>query len=242
MDNLIFKREGNGKKIVILPILFLFFFMFSLTFISSAQPTVLVPTSAQGIAIEHPISEPIPVNTTHKFHFHVFNASDGRAMNMSITTCTFHLYDPDGNHILKVNDMVSFDDRYDYEQIVTGRNFSYPGMYAYVFQCNTSSIGGFYSKSIDVTPKGNAGGIDINNYFWILIVLTWGVAFVGFFGKNIWIAVMGGFGMMMFGVYTLVKGITIYYNWLTQGIAYFSLGLGAFFAIYSLIEYLEDID
>jgi hypothetical protein len=241
MRNLIINEESR-KKIVILPILFLFLFSISLSFVSAVDVVVNTGVGV-GIAIEHPISEPIAVNQTHKFHFHIFNMTDGKPIlaNKLTTNCTFHLYNPEGSHILKVNNIVSGDDIYDYEQIVTGGNFSYPGIYSYVFQCNSSTIGGFYTKSIEVTPQGNSGGTDTSNYFWILIILTWGVAFIGFFGKNVWVTVFGGMGMVIFGIYTLTQGIIIYENWVTLAISYFSMGLGAFFMIYSLVEYIEDM-
>lgn len=99
--------------------------------------------------------------------------------------------------------------------------------------------GNVYVNSFEITSSGSSSS-NISNYFWILIILTWGVAFVGFFGRNVWVTVFGGMGMIVFGIYILTQGITIYENWVTQAISYFSMGIGAFFMIYSLIEYIEE--
>jgi len=122
----------------------------------------------------------------------------------------------------------------------------------YLLWNNTDTLGRYDVRGIsngceknfavyfEVTPTGNTGGTDTNNYWWILILLTWGVAFIGFFGKNIWVTVFGGMGMIVFGIYVLTQGITIYQNWVTQIISYLSMGLGMFFIIYPLVEWLEE--
>lgn len=80
---------------------------------------------------------------------------------------------------------------------------------------------------------------NIVGYYLILILLTYGVAFIGFFGKNVWIAVIGGFAMMIFGVYSITQGIAGYTNWITNAISMFSIALGMFFSIYSLVDYIS---
>lgn len=237
------KNNYYKRKELVLLIVVPFLFLFLIGGLYAA-PTKFSGTSTLGIDIEHPLSSTMQQNISHKFHFHLFNASTGIPIKADGKTvnCTFHLYDALGNHILKVNDKVLSDDIYDYEQIVTGQNLSVAGEYSYVFQCNSSVSGGYYANTFQVTPSGRAGGTDANNFVWLFILLTWGVAFVGFFGKNVWISVIGGMGMMVFGIYALAQGIMIYENWITQVISYFSIGLGAFFSIYSLIDYINEGD
>ena len=110
------------------------------------------------------------------------------------------------------------------------------GIYNYDYN---DTEGNVYVNSFEITSSGISSS-NVNTYFWILIILTWGVAFIGFFGKNVWVTVIGGMGMIIFGIYILTQGITIYENWITQAISYFSMGLGAFFMIYSLVEYIEE--
>jgi len=144
-----------SKKIFLSFLLGIFIVLLGVQTVSAAPPTFSAPTTSLGIAIEHPLSSSFEVNKTHKFHFHIFNVTDGKQIQASAaTTCSFHLYDPAGNHILKMNYNVGSDDVLDYEALVTGGNFSYAGNYAFVFQCNQSTIGGFYAHDFEVTPKG----------------------------------------------------------------------------------------
>jgi hypothetical protein len=141
----------KSREIPILIISLIFLIAF-IPFVSPA-PSKFSGTSTFGLDIEHPYINPIPVNETFKFHFHVFNASTGIPIKADKKTanCTFHLYNSSGSHILKVNDLVSSDDIYDFEQIVTGENFTNIGQYAYVFACNTSYAGGYYANTFLVS-------------------------------------------------------------------------------------------
>jgi hypothetical protein len=168
------------KKIL----LFFMFAFFLISFVSATQPTVTVPTDSIGINIEHPLSSYFPVNTTHKFHFHLFNVTDGREIRAtSATTCSFHLYSPNGSHIYKNNYKVSSDDVLDYEQLLTGSNFSYPGNYAFVFQCNQSTIGGYYTHDFEVTPNGKiqteTTTTVIGRAVWFLFIIS-AILFIAF--------------------------------------------------------------
>ena len=82
---------------------------------------------------------------------------------------------------------------------------------------------------------------NIVGYYFILILLTWVVAFVGFFGKNMWIAIIGGLSMIIFGIYSITQGLAGYTNWITNAISIFSIGLGAFFSLFTLVEWIENI-
>ena len=82
---------------------------------------------------------------------------------------------------------------------------------------------------------------NIVGYYFILILLTWGVAFVGFFGRNIWISIIGGMAMMIFGIYAITQGIAGYNDWVTNAISIFSIALGAFFSLFPLIEWISNL-
>jgi hypothetical protein len=137
------------KKLLLIFIFALFF----LSFVSSA-PTKFSGTSTIGIEVEHPYIDPYKINDTIKFHFHIFNASNGLQIRAtSLMSCSFHLYNSTGSHIFKNNYNVGSDDILDYEQIILGGNFTKAGQYAYVFQCNNSAEGGYYSNTFSVTPN-----------------------------------------------------------------------------------------
>lgn len=157
------------NKLLLIP-LFVFLFF---PFVFSANP--LTQTPSIGINIEHPIADTVALNQTHKFHFHIFNATSGVPFVNSTSTivCIFHLYDPSGSHLVKVNKVLS-DDTYDWEQIIYAGNFTSVGQYSYVFQCNDTAIGGFYEHDFMVTQSGQPLPSDSLKIFFIglFLILT----------------------------------------------------------------------
>jgi len=133
-------------------ILFLFLFMFSLAFVSSAPP-FLNPLTDKCLIIEHPISEPLIADNDHYFEFHAYNCSDAKPVNLSLISCSFHLYNSSGMEVFSNNDNVTKKLPYDITQLIKGGNFSI-GNYAFEMQCNSSNEGGFYTHDFQVTPTG----------------------------------------------------------------------------------------
>lgn len=197
------------------------FILFLINIISAAQPTVVIPAAKDGIFIEHPFIETIKSNTDYKFHFHIFNSTTGLPyLNSSLITCIFHLYNPHGSHVLKVN-KVSSDDIYDWEQLAAGGNFTELGQYAFVFQCNSSYVGGIYENSFFVTPTGlsqtPAQGLGSMSFIMIMLGLTVLIGYLGFRlseSKMLW--VLGTFFIflsLLFVVYDVFLGYQYYLNY-----------------------------
>lgn len=166
-------------------------------------------------------------------HFHLFNSTNGLPyLNSSTITCLFHLYDPLGNHLMKITQVKS-DDTYDWEQQIQGNNFSIPGQYAYVFQCNNSLIGGFYAHDFTVTQSGAT-----NNYFNLFpLILLLVMAFV-FLGATLVVdepifVYVSGVLFLIVGIYTMINGIGDYdiKNIVVKTISFVSLGLGVLLTI-----------
>lgn len=220
----------------------LFFFMISLiciTFVSSA-PTKFSGTTTLGLDIEHPISDPIKVGLDHKFHFHVFNSSNGLPIlaNKLSANCTFHLYNSVGSHIVKVNNIVSSDDIYDYEQLIKGGNFSVPGQYSYVFQCNTSTAGGYYTNYFEVTPTGFVGTL---GFYILLLCLSLLIIILGYKFEDEWVVILGSFGFILLGLFILIYGLvgmkdTTY----TYAFGIITIMLGAYFAIRAALSKMNE--
>lgn len=127
-------------------------------------------------------------------------------------------------------------------QNIAGKTFNYTfcetdaiGTYIYDYY---DSEGNVYANSFEITPSGNSGNSNIY-FFLFIIIFVYVIALIGFFGKNEIVALLGSFGLMWIGVYIVNNGIIIYLDWLTNGIAYISIGLGAYFgfmAAYSLYQ------
>ena len=146
------------------------------SFVSSV-PSKFSGTNTLGLDIEHSLSTTLQQNIDHKFYFHVFNASTGQPIqaNKLIANCTFHLYNKTGAHIFKNNNFVESDDIYDWEQIIKGGNFSYIGEYSYVFQCNTSTAGGYYTNYFEVTTTGKSLSTSESILYFILVFVMLGL-------------------------------------------------------------------
>lgn len=94
-------------------------------------------------------------------------------------------------------------------------------------------------NSFDITPSGNSG--NNNTWFFIfVIVLIYAITFIAFFGKNEAITIMGGMAMIGLGVYIINNGLIVYRDWLTNYVAYITLGLGAIMALWAIIELLQE--
>lgn len=166
----------------------IFFFIFSAIMLagiaSAASPFIGTTSTKPDITIEHPITDVIAANLSHKFHFHLFWTNTSYPIiNTTAIQCIFHLYDPFGNHILK-NNLVGSDDRFDWEQIVAAGNFTILGQYSYVFQCNNSIVGGFYEHDFLVTPTGHSSeqeniyNLDIALYALFIIAFIFFIGFI----------------------------------------------------------------
>lgn len=110
------------------------------------------------------------------------------------------------------------------------------GEYEATGTCCTTSC---WSESADylVTPSGST---NILGFFILVILIIYGIAFVGFFGKNEWVAILGGMAMIGLGIFTINNGIDIFRNQITDIFSWTTIGMGAFFAIFAGIEIIQE--
>lgn len=121
--------------------------------------------------------------------------------------------------------------------------------YNYTF-CNTTLVGEYtingygdeggtkdtWEYKFKITPSGNSSNEVL---YIVLILIIYGITFVGFFGKNEIITLLGSLAMIWLGIYLINEGIIIYRDWITNGIAYLTIGLAAYFGFmagYSLYK------
>ena len=124
---------------------------------------------------------------------------------------------------------------------LTPYNFNYTfcstdisGQYNYGYFDTERNV---YANSFTITPSGldNALG-----YFIIAFVIVYVIAFVGFFGKSEWVAIIGGLAMISLGMYVILNGIDAYRTTLTDVIAWWTIALGAFFSLYAGTSVIQD--
>lgn len=117
-------------------------------------------------------------------------------------------------------------------------NFTDSGIYIIQEFCYDGTYKGSNIEYIEITPYGKSGTTNLVFYIFIAVIL-FVIGFIGFFGKNIYISALGGFGLMAFGLYTIREGLIIYQNWFTNAFSYITIGLGGIFTVVALVEYIE---
>ena len=90
-----------------------------------------------------------------------------------------------------------------------------------------------------VSPSGNSGSSNLG-FIILVFAVIYGIAFVGFFGKNETVAIIGGLAMIGLGIYTVNSGVVLYQDAITKVLSWTTIGLGAFFSIFTGVEVIKD--
>jgi hypothetical protein len=122
----------------------------------------------------------------------------------------------------------------------TNYNYSYSetltlGTYTYTTCGDLNGNTACQMIEFEITPSGKTGNL---GFYIILIGLVYLIGFFGFFGRNVWVSMLGGIGMLALGVYFIGEGVIIYRDWLTNAISYLTIGLGAIFTLVPIIEFI----
>jgi hypothetical protein len=107
-------------------------------------------------------------------------------------------------------------------------------------QVNGCSDIGCWNYGFEVTPQGQESSNSNITLFIILIILLYTISFVGFFGKNEWVAMLGGMSLIALGIYTINNGIIIYQDFITNVFSWTTIGIGAFFALSAGLEVIQE--
>ena len=124
-----------------------------------------------------------------------------------------------------------------------GQNYNYSfaqtstlGTYMYTTCGNPDGVLTCQTVNFLVTPSGNK---DVLGLFIIVISIIYAIALFGFFGRNVWISLLGGLGLITLGLFTLNNGIDIFRNSITEVFSWTTIGLGAFVAIFTSLELID---
>jgi len=112
---------------------------------------------------------------------------------------------------------------------ISGGNLSKLGEYNYGIKCGENSFGGTSIGAFNVTPSGQ-GGTENTIFFIFIILLLYGITFIGFFGKNIPMT-----------IYLVSQGIIIYRDNITLYIAYLTIAIGGITTFWAILEQLDVI-
>ncbi|HEC39524.1 hypothetical protein LCGC14_0538230 [marine sediment metagenome] len=229
----------NEKKTRIKPLpIFIFLFLLVLTPLTFAQqPSPAPQTNVNinvGLQVEFTQVDILENGKDHTFNAHVFNISTGLRLTNSTIDCTYHLFNNTGEHQIDQVPMIFNEFGIDWDFLVLGNNFTRNGEYSYLVVCNTSNIGGFLSREIQVTQDGLIT-IPFPQQFSI-IALGFILIMFGLFQERYnLLKHLGGIILMVMGVLTLYPG----YNNISHT-TLFGLGLGSILVGIGFWALIED--
>jgi hypothetical protein len=236
----------NKKLFLICFFLFITSFSYT-TFVNAAPPVTTVVSGNTNVQIIHMPFDTIRQNETLYVRFWTFNGTTGSLLKNTSVYCTINLLKPQGRNILRAN-VTRFGNSSNLSQClncfmydINAQNFSETGLYGLNLRCETYdgiTLGGDTMIPLQVTPSGTGSDYNIA-FFIILLLLIYAVSFIGFFGKNVWVSMLGGILMLALGIYLIREGIIIYRDWLTVAVSYLTLGLGVVFTLIPIIEFIE---
>lgn len=213
-----------------------FILLFSFSFVIAVVPITVISVGDNTLEIQTPLFSSLRQGEDLYLNFHVYNKTDGYLFNNTWVDCTYHVYRPNNTADTGTSGDTVADGIYAHQADVLGGNFTEIGNYFYYLHCNSSERGGFAQGLFKVTPSGDD---DVLGLFIILIGMVYIISFVGFFGRNEWVSILGGMSMMILGVYILQNGIDVYRNFMTTALSSTTIGLGVLFTFIPLMEMLR---
>jgi hypothetical protein len=166
-----------------------------------------------------------------------FKQSSCISLKQTCANCTYVnitsvLY-PNGVQALGNVKMTKLASEYNYTYCSTAQI----GQYIYNTLGDPDGIPTTQPVTFEITPSGSTGLLGISI---IIFVIVYAIGFFGFFGKHIWVAVLGGMAMIILGLYTMTNGLDIFRNTMTNALAWVTVGLGAIFALTAGVELIND--
>jgi hypothetical protein len=110
------------------------------------------------------------------------------------------------------------------------------GVYTYGY-CD--DVGNCYGNSFEVTPSGYCGGTSIA-FFIIVIVIIYVITFIGYFKRDVTIALLGSMACIILGIYLFNNGVIIFRDDITRVLSYVTLGLGFAISLIIGISYIQE--
>lgn len=137
------------RKIAILMVVLLLL----IPIVLAVKPVVTYPQSEGALDIIYPKNEFFYFNTTISLHFHVYNLT-GHLLTAPTTTCSLHVYNNTGSHIVE-NESLNMDSNGVDYSIKLGKDIiNKVGVYPYLIACNNTKYGGGVSTQFIVSLNG----------------------------------------------------------------------------------------
>lgn len=193
--------------------IFLFLFVNSVEALDVSSPTNEIYIIPQAIQQNQPYNILLP-------------CTNNGSICTSVTNCTASLTQKGSPVFLNKTLGKTYPPYYNASLTPQQNNIS--GIFIGDYQCTDGINTGSGQFQLTITPSGESNVLGL---FILLFVVCYFVGFFGFFGKNEFISMIGGFALLILGLYTASNGIDVYRNYMTQSLSAITIGLGAIFSI-----------
>lgn len=159
-------------------------------------------------------------------------------VNGSINSITANItvYNPKNQVVVSFEEMTKNLPEGDFNFTVNSEHINQTGIYTYtVYAYSTSAEDTATSFDFQVTPNGENG---LLGFYFLVIILSYGVLSLGIFKRDITVSVLGTFALYFVGIWILFNGIDIFKNFLTDGFAVITLGVAFYVSGRMSYEYL----
>lgn len=233
-----YKRKGERETLAFTAVILLFALsLFLMPTVSAEKITTTEISFPEGFTILEAQQEYIQTNHNFTYNFFLYNSSDGEIKTSDDgVNCSMFIVDSYGELLL--NESVNSDITQGYWYLEIDKSvFSYSGEYSYGVSCY-NGVGGALAGTFNSSPTGLSGTV---LFYIIVMIFSIAVVIIGFKLEDPWIVILGGFSMVLVGLFTIIFGIgdiknTVY----TYGIGIIITMLGAYFGIRSAIEGIVD--
>ncbi len=145
--------------------------MFTVMGLVSGQPPFQQSPTDIGLILEVPATEFHKQSTDLILHVHVYNSSNGLLFPTSSTSCYAHVYSYTLGGVQILSNITLVPDSIEFEYTIPGQYFSEVGVYTNMIWCNSSTNGGFFQYSYDVTPSGDVLNIPNAIMYSLLLIM-----------------------------------------------------------------------
>jgi len=150
----------------------------------------------------------------------------------STATCNYTIYYPNNSIYLDNAQAVNTISKHSYMIL-----FSDLGIYTIDMVCCDGGLGcGSETFYAQITPSGWQGTLGL---YIILIILSFGAVIFGIWKQDVWITLLGAFGLYFFGIWTIIYGLDIYKNWVTEGFGIFILAIAFYVSSKTVLELIQ---
>jgi len=147
-------------------LVFAFFFLFSVSFVS-AQPLTNIYIFDEGLIIVDNPQILLKQNQNYQYNFFVYNKTNGELIDNSTINCIVYIANSSGD-VLFFDEVDYFLEGY-WGEDLNGSIFSELGIYGYGVQCQDDGVGGALSGLWEVTSSGRS--VTISSGFVIFLLI-----------------------------------------------------------------------